>query len=482
MHKRGHTVNNLHENNEVQKSYAGLEDKLITGGGPTIISAGISLSNSPHIGHMREFFVAHSSAEYLREKDIDVQIIAVADDLDPLKKLYADMPDSYKEFIGQPLINVPDHTGQFALRVEKNLFELQSALRNLDIDLKTVRSSELYATSEMSGLKIKSLREAGRIGVMLSAMTGSETELTKGIINASCPSCSKVNVKYSHDVESGSANMTCYACQFKGEVNLLDPINKFRWRVDWPARWYALGVDVEPVAEDHSTKGGSFETASAIAREIYGISPPVPLEYRWVRHESGGAIHGSDKPLTAYEASRQIAPLALRSFFGSHANDAIVTIRPGELLGDALLSLKSIDQTPDNDAITVIYRLKESSGVDASKIARAVYGIENEAILDVLDRSSSSAKGATLEVLEEEYMLAAKEIFCRLANSEWPEVDDELETLMRNFFNPQLNRRKLFKALYEYLIIDSSGPRLTKLLRAVGRDGLTRIISKRDSE
>lgn len=178
---------NTLESREVWRDYRTLEDKSAARTGTPLISAGISLSNSPHIGHLREFFVANSAVEYLNDKGVKTRFIAVADDLDPLKKLYTDMPASFEEFVGQPLINVPDYTGEFELRVEKNLFEVQQALATLDIAPTIIRSSELYATPEMEEVKKETLRHAGRIGLLLSEITGSETESKKGVMNISCP-------------------------------------------------------------------------------------------------------------------------------------------------------------------------------------------------------------------------------------------------------------------------------------------------------
>ena len=35
---------------------------------------------------------------------------------------------------------------------------------------------------------------------------------------------------------------------------------KLPWRIDWAARWSALGVTVEPFGKDHASPGGSYAT------------------------------------------------------------------------------------------------------------------------------------------------------------------------------------------------------------------------------
>jgi len=462
------------ESREVWRDYRSLEDRGSARTGTPLMSAGISLSNSPHIGHLREFFVANSAIEYLNDKGVETRFIAVADDLDPLKKLYTDMPASFEEFVGQPLINVPDYTGEFELRVEKNLFEVQQALATLDITPTIIRSSELYATPEMEDVKEESLRHAGRIALLLSEITGSEAESNKGIMNISCPRCAKINTQYS--IREGTvATIFCYACQYAGEVDVLEPVHKLRWRVDWPARWKVLGVDIEPVAENHATKGGSFDSARSLASDIYGIHSPIPLHYKWARYGSGVAIRGSEKPLTAYEASKRVAPVALRSFFGSHRNGKVLTVNPDELLSDAMLTLEGIDKVPDRRALTTIYRLKDAADIPASKVAKDVFAIDDENVLSIIDASDWVVEESEFEIAEE-YRSAAKQILNDFASLDWAENDDDMETQLRELFATDLNRRQLFQALYACVIGEPSGPRLIKLLRVIGGDGIRKLL------
>lgn len=57
---------------------------------------------------------------------------------------------------------------------------------------------------------------------------------------------------------------------------------KLNWRVDWPARWWLLHVDVEPFGRDHATKGGSYDTGKHIVKEVFGAEAPLPVPYNFI--------------------------------------------------------------------------------------------------------------------------------------------------------------------------------------------------------
>ncbi len=56
---------------------------------------------------------------------------------------------------------------------------------------------------------------------------------------------------------------------------------KLFWKVDWAAKWVALGVEIEGGGKDHSTKGGSRDVANHIAKEIFNSAPPFDIPYEF---------------------------------------------------------------------------------------------------------------------------------------------------------------------------------------------------------
>jgi lysyl-tRNA synthetase class 1 len=57
---------------------------------------------------------------------------------------------------------------------------------------------------------------------------------------------------------------------------------KLVWKVDWPMRWKAENICFEAAGIDHHSEGGSFDVATRISREIFGLEPPCSVCYAFV--------------------------------------------------------------------------------------------------------------------------------------------------------------------------------------------------------
>jgi lysyl-tRNA synthetase class 1 len=68
---------------------------------------------------------------------------------------------------------------------------------------------------------------------------------------------------------------------------------KLGWRVELAARWKALGVTFEPFGKDHTTSGGSTETADRMAREVFHYPVPGRYQYEWIGLKGRGDMSSS---------------------------------------------------------------------------------------------------------------------------------------------------------------------------------------------
>jgi lysyl-tRNA synthetase class 1 len=69
---------------------------------------------------------------------------------------------------------------------------------------------------------------------------------------------------------------------------------KLPWRIDWPMRWKEERVCFEPGGKDHSSAGGSYDTAREIVVDVYDGWAPEYIAYDFVRIKGeGGKISSS---------------------------------------------------------------------------------------------------------------------------------------------------------------------------------------------
>jgi lysyl-tRNA synthetase class 1 len=83
-------------------------------------------------------------ANQLVQQGQKVRFIAFADDLDPLRKVYPFLPDSYAEWVGCPLNIIPDPWGCHDNYATHYMAQLMMAFEALELRPEVLRSSEPY--------------------------------------------------------------------------------------------------------------------------------------------------------------------------------------------------------------------------------------------------------------------------------------------------------------------------------------------------
>jgi lysyl-tRNA synthetase class 1 len=69
-------------------------------------------------------------------------------------------------------------------------------------------------------------------------------------------------------------------------------LGKLNWRLEWPAIWKVLAVDVEPFGKDHAAPGGSRDSCKDVAQNVMHFAPPFGIPYEWVGYGEKGVDKG----------------------------------------------------------------------------------------------------------------------------------------------------------------------------------------------
>jgi lysyl-tRNA synthetase class 1 len=134
-----------------------------------------------------------------------------------------------------------------------------------------------------------------------------------------CGSCGRDEVDFAWDGD-WNVNMACRSCEALTEVDLREGGDvKLPWRIDWPMRWAFEGVCFEPGGKDHSSAGGSYDTAKQIVGSVYEGWAPEYVAYDFVRIKGrGGKISSSaGEAVTVSDCLRVFEPEMLRWIFTS---------------------------------------------------------------------------------------------------------------------------------------------------------------------
>ncbi len=270
------------------------ENLLATHGeGPHVVATGISPSGNIHVGNLREVLVGEAVVNALKALGSEARFVFHADTIDPLRKIAPGVPADFERYIGHSLSRVPDPEGCHVSYAEHFLAPFEEALKLTEVHVEILRSHELYENGFYTGVTREALDRTEDLRNILQEVSGRKMpehwspylprktsgQLTGARILEHLPEESKVVFVD----EDGWEEVADYS---KGE-------GKLGWRVELAARWKALRVTFEPFGKDHTSRGGSTDTADRMAREVFNYQPPGRYEYEWIQIKGRGAMSSS---------------------------------------------------------------------------------------------------------------------------------------------------------------------------------------------
>ncbi len=449
------------------------------GSGPHVVVTGISPSG--HIHNLREVLVAEAVANALRARGEPVRFVFHADTIDPLRKVAPGVPASFERFFGHSLSRVPDPEGCHASYAEHFLVPFEESLREMGMEIEVLRSHELYESGVYTDVTRKAIEHTDDLRDILQEASGrqmpghwspylprrSSGQLTGARVLEHSPE--------EHSVlfvdEDGFEEVADYS---KGE-------GKLGWRVELAARWKALGVTFEPFGKDHTSRGGSTDTADRMGREVFHYTVPGRFEYEWNYIKGKGAMSSSGGiVLMPDEMLRIMPPNALRRMFLGRDPSRALEMDPGEgfprFMDEFNAEHGGID-VPFNHLALVAQTVGENVDAAAAMLERGGY---REAARDrerlawdlayarnwARDWAPESMRVGLLDLkesrevaagLDEEQRAYLADISAKLG----PEMDgDEVQDLLYSTaVGRGLKPKRAFAAVYGVLLGKTSGPK-----------------------
>jgi lysyl-tRNA synthetase, class I len=295
-------------------------------GQPVVVASGISPSGPIHLGNLREIMIPHFVADEIRRRGIECDHILSWDDFDRLRRVPADIDQSWTAHIGRPLTSVPAPPGSaYPNWAEHFRAPMAEALERLGVEYRGISQTQMYTSGAYVDQVLLAMRERDRIdGVLAQYRTkpkaqagqdqagqdqagrdqasqdreaaelaaegsGAAAEDDGGTSSGYfpykpyCTACdTDLTTVTGYDDETTEMSFTC-ACGHSETVRLSEfRRGKLVWKVDWPMRWAYEGVIFEPSGVDHQSPGSSYVVGGQIVSEIFGGNQPVGPMYAFV--------------------------------------------------------------------------------------------------------------------------------------------------------------------------------------------------------
>ena len=465
------------------------------GAGPHVVVTGISPSGNIH--NLREVLVAEAVANALRARGEEVRFIFHADTIDPLRKIAPGIPEHFREYIGHSLSRVPDPEGCHVSYAEHFLLPFEESLMQMGMDIEVLRSHELYENGVYTDVTREAIEHTGDLRHILEEVSGREMPESWSPYQPRAESGKLTgNVVMSHLPEQASVLYTDeYAREERADYSKGE--GKLGWRVELAARWKALGVTFEPFGKDHTSRGGSTDTADRMAREVFDYPVPGRYEYEWNYIKGKGAMSSSKGiVLLPKDLLRIMPPDALRRLFlGRDPSRAVELDLEGgfprfmdEYRAEAgepyvpFTHLVTVAQTVGEDTDDAAQMLRRGGYEEAvgDGLADDLYYARNWAAewapesmrLGLLDPDESERAAAALDDEQREYL---REVSEKLR----PEMDGEAiqDVLYSTAIERGLKPKRAFAAVYRVLLGKSSGPKAGPFIAGLTLDQVTERFS-----
>lgn len=302
-------------------------------------------SGRVHVGSMRGVAIHGAIAEALSEAGIPNTFKYEFNDMDPMDGFPEYLPEEFRKYMGQPLRTIPSPGGKATNFAEYFADEFKEVIRHTGFTPEFYNVSELYFTGKMDEVIRIALDHAADIRRIYKEVSGSVKPDDWHPLAVICENCGKVGTTRVYAWDGKEVSYKCEpamvtwaeGCGHEGKVPPFGGKAKFPFKVEWPAKWKVVGVQVEGAGKDHSTKGGARDVAAHIAKEVFKYEAPMDVPYEFFL--VGGKKMSSSKGR------------------GSSAKE-IADLVPAKIFRLALLG-KEINQAfnfdPEGDTIPVLY-------------------------------------------------------------------------------------------------------------------------------
>ncbi len=249
--------------------------------GEIIVSSGVSPSGTYHLGTLREVLTAEIIAVEIRRRGRQARHIHVCDDLDVFRKVPVDVDESFEQYLGMPLCDVPSPDGKAASYADYFVQALIDAAQEMKLSMEVVRAHEKYRSGYFVPAIETALGNIAKIRSILEEVSGRQLDEQWSPIQVIENGRLKNRQFKSIDLE---AKTIVYVSVDGEDVELAygEGKVKLNWRIDWPARWALMGVHAEPFGRDHATKGGSYDTGRQIVQKVFKGEAPYPVPYDFI--------------------------------------------------------------------------------------------------------------------------------------------------------------------------------------------------------
>lgn len=283
--------------------------------GNELINDSWTPSGIVHMGSLKGPVLHDTLYRIFKQRNQEVKFLYGFDDADPIDGLPPDLQSSHSQYLGIPLYLAPGPNGKGTFG---DYFgdKMKVLLDALGIQLEIYKTSTLYKNGTFNKAITYVLDNAEKVRQVYSRIYKKEIASDWYPLQVICPNCGKIGTTKVTSWKGKKVAFSCeptlvrwaQGCNTKGNISPLNGNAKMPWKVEWAAKWWTFGITIEGAGKDHASKGGSYDVAIQICKDVFQKDPPLQFAYEFFL--TGGKKMSSSKGvgLTGEELLEVLGP------------------------------------------------------------------------------------------------------------------------------------------------------------------------------
>lgn len=252
-------------------------------------------SGKVHVGALMGVIFHGLVYESLKDEGVQAKYTYVFENHDPMDDIPSYLSyEEYKKYLGMPLYKIPSPEEGYENFAAYYAKDFQDTFNALGFHPEILWTKDLYTSGKMNhGIKLV-LDNADVIRNIYKEMYKKDIPDDWFAFQVYCEKCGKVSTTRVYKWDGEKVHYKCpvdatdwtEGCGYAGSVSPFSDENHFAgkmpWKVEWSAKWQAIGVTVEGAGKDHMSRGGSHDLTSLVASRVLDYPVPYPVGYEFM--------------------------------------------------------------------------------------------------------------------------------------------------------------------------------------------------------
>jgi len=252
-------------------------------------------SGRVHVGSLLGVVFHDLVYKSLKDAGVNTKYTYVFENHDPMDDIPSYLPrEIFEKYLGMPLYKIPSPVDGYKDFAEYYAYEFKGAFNKIGCHPEIIWTKDLYTSGKMNpGIKVV-LDNAEEIRKIYKEMYKKDLPSDWYPFQVYCENCQKVSTTRVFNWDGEKVFYRCpvdatewtKGCGYEGKVSPfsdeLEMRGKLPWKVEWPAKWQAIGVTVEGAGKDHMSAGGSHDMAKLFCERVFHYDVPYPVSYEFM--------------------------------------------------------------------------------------------------------------------------------------------------------------------------------------------------------